>query len=53
MDGRAAAGFRRLPAILQSTRLIEEGAIMLSMMIATFTLLSAALANYWDGRRHR
>jgi hypothetical protein len=28
------------------------GAIMLSMMVATFTLLSAALANYWDQRKH-
>jgi hypothetical protein len=28
-------------------------AIMLSMMVATFTLLSAALANYWDQPKHR
>jgi len=26
---------------------------MLSMMVATFTLLSAALASYWDQRKYR
>jgi hypothetical protein len=49
MEGGAAGfGSARPPGDV-----IHGGAIMLSMMVATFTLLSAALVNYWDQRKHR
>jgi len=49
MEGRSC-GLQLRPPIRPS---LHGGAIMVTMMVATFTLLSAALANYWDQRKHR
>jgi hypothetical protein len=48
-DGRSFAFRSARP----SRGLLDGGALMLSMMVATCTLLSAAFVSYWDQRKHR